>query len=1427
MEFINNFKEYLLANKASAVTSRNYISDIKYFINWYENKYQSSFAPENLTRNLIDEFTKGNSERLARSSIQRHLSTLRKFSSYLMAENQLTANPFDKSGDAKKQDKWELGKIRDFLHVQGASRLSIKNYVNDIRQFLDWADKVIPPEVEWQAEKDIYKKLNSDIIDEYKNRLISLNFSPLSVNRKLSSLRKLMQWAHEQGKIPQFPSSKPEFPESAKGFSMRLRSGMEVNQEEIIGKTQGKFSRFAPLRLIQKTFRGLDSVFEAAIVEPIANATTAGKRVLNLEKNENIFKPDVEKIPQIQDPLKISNLSKSFYDPLNVSTKNMPFFRKIIYSVRFNRPKWYLKYHNYSIVHYIHLGILIIFMSILGFSIYQKFWGKNTQVLGTSASFPSRVITLKQSLKSEDGAAITSPSRVRFAIYDDAKASGSALLWEEVNTVYPDKSGEFVQTIGQNNQIPPNLFLSYPSLWLGVTLTDGPELRPRKQLSQIALSDNASNIAGMSIADDENYTNAILALDSTGNINLGGNIPHSIQSLGGELTVTGNVLNLTTVPGTSSNIQIMPDGLGKIDFQKPIQNTSNSNNVLSAIGSVEFDDNVSILATTSAQSALTIYQDGFGPLISASSGGRTVFRVDNLGNTLFDGNLTLSGVIPSIISEIPDTFLSIGTTGKGQLVLQPTSLGDIEFFSPLNSVSASGTLKLAGDIVLATSSATTFGGIKYSWPTADQGNNYFLRTDGSGKLSWKPIPDLTSIWNQWGTNVGLGTTEPNFRLDVRDAKDSTSSAQIFNTSTSLSSSGLVVKLGNTNANTDIGNKWITFEQSGIGIVGLIKGNGSTGVVYQTDGVADFAEYLRKSPSEEILFGSLVCLESDGLVHSCDRGKTNIIGVSSEHPAFLGGKDMGSGSVPVGMVGQVKTWVSNIKGDIKSGDPLTYSEIPGVAVKAIDEGKIVGRALSDFASQDCPFDPSQNFGLIDNNNICKGKIYVYLNVSHYKPDFLAQSGKLGTLVLKQTQDGYYQALDSLGNAVEKVDIFDKALIANLTAGLINAREIIADSIDVNSLKISGQDIRDYISSVVNQTQSESLISNSSTSNEIKTNIISPLSENQNIAVKLPDNRSFEIQDSSGSAVASISASGNASFSGSLSANSVNTQNINSEDASVSGTLRAGRIIADEILGQYRDQAEKDFLDIASVSSQLVYVDNLRARTGNFVDGLISQSPSTFSDISVFGQVKVEDNLILSGNSLNTFDTDLEIQPLRQGGLSLMAGLIYIDREGNAKFSGDAVFAKNVSVHGNLYANFISPLPDQDLTFDIASGSSSLVVRKGTESAVFALSQNGDLASSGSGTFNKLNLFLVKPAQALSRTEAIATGSAGVATISAYQREMTIRNNLVTDKSLILITPREDTGNVVLYLLRQIPQTSFTVGINTILSKPASFNWLIIN
>ena len=105
---------------------------------------------------------------------------------------------------------------------------------------------------------------------------------------------------------------------------------------------------------------------------------------------------------------------------------------------------------------------------------------------------------------------------------------------------------------------------------------------------------------------------------------------------------------------------------------------------------------------------------------------------------------------------------------------------------------------------------------------------------------------------------------------------------------------------------------------------------------------------------------MVCLADSSAstfyIEKCDSTNgSRLLGIVSTNPGLiLGGADVGdsglydsSGKRLVALAGRVSTKISAENGAIARGDKLTYSNTPGVAVKAIAEGPTVGIALEDF------------------------------------------------------------------------------------------------------------------------------------------------------------------------------------------------------------------------------------------------------------------------------------------------------------------------------------------------------------------------------------------------------------------------------------------------------------------------------------------------
>ncbi|MCL6096364.1 MAG: site-specific integrase [Patescibacteria group bacterium] len=699
MELLARFKEYLFSqtDKPSNVTVKNYISDVNHFVRWYESHYQKPFAPQLVTTGTIDTYksemistddqriSADSNQRLSSRSLERHLSSLRKFFKFLKLDEQISTNPFEmvySQSSIVSADPYRLKDFKNFLYVYNASHLTIKNYIIDIRQFFAWAEKVLATnEVFDLKDKNILEKIDFNLLEEYKTRLINEgNFSPSTINRKLSSLRKYLSWAQVEGLVSGISYDVSSI-QKQQATDLREFAYKFQDEAKIAESADTKYSSFPPIRLLQKISKIGIFAFDQLLTLPFAKAFDKATYLTWLAKGRPVFKKvsgisyNVSRIKSarsfsvdnilntkykiLNTAPKVKNLPKEFYAPLDISTKYFPWYKKAWFTLRYKRPKWYATYHSYAITHYFHFAILIIFMAVIGFGFYQSFFQKpqtGQPALAAIPAAPLRILSFQGRLTDNLDNPISTPSALRFAIYNaQTPATGSALLWQEVDAVSPDQDGIFsvllgnagMCAVGQTNPtgpcgIPDWLFASNSALFLGVSVNTTPEMTPRQQLATVAFAANSETLQGLLpiTGAGAGTTNVVLALDSSGNLTIGGNTGTAFQASGGQFTISGQPVLITTNTGSNANVTLSADGWGKIAINKPLTSTSNSNNISTAVGSVEVDSLFSVLATSSGQSAVTINQTGGGPLISASQSGTAKFTVDGSGNvTIASGSI--------------------------------------------------------------------------------------------------------------------------------------------------------------------------------------------------------------------------------------------------------------------------------------------------------------------------------------------------------------------------------------------------------------------------------------------------------------------------------------------------------------------------------------------------------------------------------------------------------------------------------------------------------------------------------------------------------------------------------------------------------------------------------------------------------------------
>jgi F0F1-type ATP synthase membrane subunit c/vacuolar-type H+-ATPase subunit K len=94
-------------------------------------------------------------------------------------------------------------------------------------------------------------------------------------------------------------------------------------------------------------------------------------------------------------------------------------------------------------------------------------------------------------------------------------------------------------------------------------------------------------------------------------------------------------------------------------------------------------------------------------------------------------------------------------------------------------------------------------------------------------------------------------------------------------------------------------------------------------------------------------GSIMSNSSNGIVSSTTPYDPQVIGVVSRDAGIIMNDDSNDDGVPIISEGTVYVLVSAQQGAIKKGDLITTSTIPGVGVKALKDGYVLGTALEDY------------------------------------------------------------------------------------------------------------------------------------------------------------------------------------------------------------------------------------------------------------------------------------------------------------------------------------------------------------------------------------------------------------------------------------------------------------------------------------------------
>jgi len=1463
MDIVIAFKTYLTSQKnpPTAITVKNYLSDVRKFLTWHQETFNQQFTSEAFTSKAIAQYQAflqipSQTSLPAAKSAKRYISSLRKFAGFLEDSGAIAVNPFALQEQPKVDlDPLFIKAFKNQLSLENASQLTIKNYLVDIKQFLDWLERVTTLSAHTDAGT-LLTKIDNDTLEEYKNRLYTeAKLSPVSINRKLSSLRKYTRWLTGKGIINiisyQNNSELSESPTQKEQHAEQIQTVKPIIPEPPLTALQGiadnkdkehsAYSSFAPIRLTQKTTKIINLGSDLLFFNPIATIAETihytfwkkGKKeiftpVSTILESSSYIPPGVSIktiIPKetsmqaprsanlapvakkvleygvTQNPNTVHNFTKALYAPLKLSTKQMTIDQKIWHHLRYSRPKWYKKYHTYPFVNYLHYAIMMIATVIAGAALFQA-WTVPTEttqaVLSAQETAPPRTLAFQGKLLDKTNTPITTESTLKFSLYNSPTATGAALLWQEKQNVIPDHNGYFTATLGKISRLDQSVFTDNASLYLGISVNGNQELAPRQQIPTANYAANTEAVEGLKpITDNPDITqNVLLSLDSAGNLTIGGSDGHAFQATGGQLSVSGQTLLLTTNAGSNGNVQIAPDGSGIIDLQKPLQNTSNYSSPGGIPGAVEVKDILSVLATTSSQSALVVNQNGSGDIISARNSGIDKFSLDNQGNAFFAGDI----IIKSDTIDTTSTDFDLGGSTVQNLTLGSSAttlaLGGVAGTTTINNnLTVHGSISANGGITVPSGQSLTIQGFTPG-AIAFVGSNSQLIQDASS-FAWD---DTNKALNINGSLCVYATT----------ACDSTQQTP-----------GTIYSNSIETLPADLAENYVSSQNLEPGDLVVPEGQGNTMAVVEST-----------LPYQHNLIG--IISTNPGVVLNSDA-KTD-----PQHPHIY----------PLALQGRVPVKVSSINGPIQAGDNLTSSSIPGVAQEASGSGQIIGKALESYTNQDPKV---------------VGKIMVFVNLSYQTtPATLTDNGNLAAA----SQSGMLNDMTTPTATPSALANMLTNTANAITAAAIEAQNVTTQTLQVatDNITIGGKPLNKYITQLVKQLAGSKEKKNGTTpvqqtetlSASISASLIDQLASSSAITIDASNSALLDnyltASSSATTPVGSISAvlKNTKHHVASISANTIfplrHYNSIASSSATAEPYLYPTPTIAmpfvtpEASISGIFDTENSINTQYEPVSSFAKNASNFSSDYATFNQGLIALGPTSLTDVAVSNMLSINNNLKITNNSLDTISTDLNIESLRQGNINFMGGLVAIDTQGNVNVKGNALFAQNVTVQGQLAAGIIAPVPNKDLVINLKDKAhqmpSSLVVTSATGSGVLSINQSGDVQSSGEANFNTVatnGFSIVRGAEAdTSVTQTVSNNSAGKGTIAAHETERTIFTPYVTAHSLIYITATSNTSKVTPYLARQTvsnptqgTQASFTVAIPSPIAKDVTFNWWIVN